>query len=76
MSWQDLKVEKVYEGKNVRHWRVTRGKAGQMVTVRESALSPMVYLCLTCISLECDHTVAVKDFDRADGATAVTGVEA
>lgn len=62
-----LAVEKVWEGKNVTHWRVQRGKAGENVTVRESALFPRVYCCLTCHSNDCLHVVAVREFDNASG---------
>ena len=61
---KDFLVELVFTGQNVRHWRVTRGKAGAMVTVRESALYPGVYACLTCRSVECEHATVVREIDH------------
>ena len=60
----NLRVEQTYEGKDVRNWRVTTSPAGSAaVTVRESALYPRVYCCLTCRVNECPHVAAVRAFD-------------
>lgn len=56
---RELKVEQTYSGKNVRNWRVSG------CTVRESALFPGVYSCLTCLVVDCEHADAVRAFDRA-----------
>jgi hypothetical protein len=56
---RELKVEQTFAGKNVRNWRVSG------CTVRESALYPGVYLCLTCLVATCEHVDAVRAFDRA-----------
>jgi hypothetical protein len=70
-----LAVEKVWVGRNVTHWRVSRGKAGEQVTVRESALFPRVYCCLTCISNECTHVISVREFDNATENGALAAME-
>lgn len=58
-----MQIERVAQGKNVRHWRVSRGEAGEQVTVRESALYPHVYCCLTCRRIDCAHVEAVRELD-------------
>jgi hypothetical protein len=60
-----LTVERVWEGKRVTHFRVGRGGAGEMVTVRTSEFG--VYCCLSCISIECPHAKAAEAFDRSAG---------
>jgi hypothetical protein len=64
-----LVVERVYEGKHVVHWRVSRGEAGEMVTVRTSDFG--VYCCLTCRVIDCKHVEAVREFDHASDAPAI-----
>lgn len=61
-----MTVEKVYEGKRVTHWRVSKGEAGEPVTVRTSDFG--VYCCLTCIAIDCIHAKAVEASDKEQAA--------
>lgn len=58
-------IQQTYEGKNVRQWRVSRPDGKEMVTVRESAIAPGVYCCLSCICIDCEHVNAVRAIDGA-----------
>lgn len=72
----DFAIALTFEGKFVRNWRVgAKGHKDAAVTVRESSNFPRVYCCLTCISNECDHVIAVREFDGASekGAAAARG---
>lgn len=66
-----MTVEKVYEGKRTTHWRVSRGEAGEMVTVRTSDFG--VYCCLTCIATDCKHVEAVRELDTTAPARSGEG---
>ena len=57
-----LAIRLSYEGEFVRNWRVA-AEGAKPVTVRESARSPRVYLCLTCLETTCEHANAVREFD-------------
>lgn len=60
-----LTVEKVWEGRDVTHYRVSSGhKGGEQVTVRVGLYG--VFACLgRCLSVECEHAMAVREFAGA-----------